>query len=56
MDVKDSLSKIVDTIARVERQHVGWSSVTYKGLRYQVFGGVRTPLWIRLGREIRGRE
>lgn len=33
-------------IQREPVQHVGWQSVRYQGKRYQVFGGIRGPLFI----------
>lgn len=36
------------TIRRVQREHSGWRSITYKGQRYQVFGGVLVDLFIDL--------
>ena len=37
--------------ARVRRHNGGvWLSVIYKGRRYQLFGGITTPIyWIQLG-------
>lgn len=43
-------------IYRLIRQHRGWGSATYKGKRYQVFGGIRGPLFIDLANPIRGRK
>jgi hypothetical protein len=44
---------IVETVARKPRQHTGWQSITYQGRRYQLFGGVRTSLFICLNNPIR---
>ena len=45
------MQEFTDSIAiveRVPRQHSNWQSVTYKGKRYQLFGGVRTFWFICL--------
>ena len=42
----------VGTACRVPRRHQGWDSVTYKGRRYQLFGGVRTSHFIDLSNPI----
>lgn len=39
---------------RVPRQHSNWQSVTYKGKRYQLLGGVRTFWFICLDHPIKG--
>lgn len=38
---------------RVPRTMVGWQCVTYKGLRYRLGGGIRTPYNICLNNPIR---
>lgn len=38
----------LETEARTPRQHKGWQSVTYKGKRYALRGGVRTDYFICL--------
>lgn len=42
----------VKTINRVPRQHKGWQSVTYKGKRYQLYGGVHVLSFICLNNPI----
>jgi hypothetical protein len=42
-------------ITRRARQHRGWLSVYWRGKRYQLFGGTRTPFFINPARPIRGR-
>jgi hypothetical protein len=42
-------------ITRSVRQHNGWQSVTYKGKRYILRGGIRTHMWINLSMPIKGR-
>ena len=39
---------VKDKIWRVPRQHKGWLSVKYKGVRYQLFGGVHVGRRINL--------
>lgn len=48
-------SDVVGHVWRIPRNHSGWCSVTYKGKRYQVFGGVYVDLFICLNRPIQGR-
>jgi hypothetical protein len=38
----------VEWATRVPRQHVKWQSVTYKGKRYQLHGGIHTNWFICL--------
>lgn len=38
----------VEWITRIPRQHNGWQSVTYKGKRYQLHGGIHTNYFISL--------
>lgn len=40
------------TIDRIPRQHVGWQSITYKGRRYRLGGGIRTDYFINLDNPI----
>lgn len=46
----------VEIVDRVPTFNVGWQSVTYKGRRYQLFGGIRTPFFICLNDPIKGRS
>lgn len=46
----------VEVVFRVPREHKGWESVRYKGKRYQLHGGIRTPLFITLTNPIRKKE
>lgn len=46
---------VVTTAQRVPRQHRNWQSVTYKGKRYQLFGGIHTNWFICLNSPIKGR-
>jgi len=43
-------------IERIPRQHKGWQSVTYKGKRYQVFGGIRNYEFIDLSNPLKTRK
>lgn len=59
-EVRDG-DTVVDIAYRFPRHHFRWQSVTYKGHRFQLFGGIRPPLrddreplWINLGRPIGG--
>lgn len=47
--------KIVDEIARTVRNHAGWQSVTYKGRRYQLFGGIRNAHFIDIANPLKRR-
>ena len=49
-EVKDGNDnfKTVGTAQRAPRWHAGWQSVTYKGNRYQLHGGIRNPLFINI--------
>ena len=47
---------VVDQVERVPRHHSGWQSITYKGNRYQLMGGIRTYFWINLTMPIKGRQ
>lgn len=47
---------VIEKVQRVVRQHHGWQSVTYKGKRYQLLGGVRTNCFICLNSPIKGRK
>lgn len=51
----DNNFRVVDIIERAPRWHVGWQSVTYKGKRYQVRGGIRNPWFINLRHPLKGR-
>ena len=43
----------VEIVNRVPRQHSGWQSVTYKGKRYQLFGGIHVFWFICLDHPIK---
>lgn len=47
-DDSTDFSDTVDRVRRVPREHSGWQSVTYKGKRYRLAGGIRTPYFISL--------
>lgn len=50
--------KFTDTVelaSRAVRQHSRWQSVTYKGKRYQLHGGVYTDWFICLNTPIKGK-
>lgn len=42
-------------VRRVPRQHKGWQSVSYKGKRYQLFGGFHVYWFICLNSPIEGK-
>lgn len=44
--------RVIAEVFRHTRQHKGWESVTYKGKRYQVFGGIRNPEFIDISHPI----
>lgn len=44
----------IEKVSRVPRQHKGWESVTYKGQRYQLHGGIHTEWFICLTTPIKG--
>jgi hypothetical protein len=54
--VSGEFTDVVDIVYRVPREHAGWQSVAYKGRRYQLHGGIRTPLFITLTNPIRERN
>jgi len=47
---------VVEQVERTPRQHSRWKSVTYKGIRYQLMGGIRTNYWINLSLPIKGKQ
>lgn len=51
----DDNFRVIDRAERVPQFHTGWESVNYKGLRYQLHGGVRNPLFINIKHPIKGR-
>lgn len=51
-----SFTDTVEIIRRIPRQHARWQSVTYKGKRYQLFGGVHTNYFICLDDPIHKRK
>ena len=58
IEVKDGANgfKVLATIQRTPRQHSGWVSIAFQGRRYQVFGGVRNPLFIDITSPLKQRE
>ena len=46
---------VVDTAERSPRWHAGWQSVTYRGARFQLHGGIRNPLFINIKHPITAR-
>jgi len=50
-----TFTDVVDTANRGVRQHSGWQSVTYKGKRYQLYGGIRTNWFICLNSPIKSK-
>jgi len=42
----DGFTDTIEQVWRIPRQHSGWQSVQYKGKRYQLHGGIRTPHFI----------
>ena len=50
-EVHDGLAA-VDIQTRIPKHHAGWQSVTYRGRRYQLFGGIRARLFINVNRPI----
>lgn len=56
VDGGSSFTDIVETVVVSVRKHSGWESATYKGKRYQVFGGIRNPLFIVLDHPLKGRK
>lgn len=55
-DDSTDFSDTCDRVRRVPRQHSGWQSITYKGKRYCLRGGFRTPYFICLNNPISTRE
>lgn len=53
-DVPDFTDEVED-ISRKPQQHAGWESIRYKGKRYQLHGGIRTPFFISLTNPIKGK-
>ena len=51
-----TFSDVVETVSRIPSFNAGWQAVTYKGGRYQLFGGVRTAYFICLNSPIKGRS
>ena len=43
----------IRTVSRVPVQNAGWQSVRFQNRWYQLFGGVRTPMFICLDSPIR---
>ena len=56
-EVKDGNAdfRVIDRATRAPRFHACWQSVTYKGQRYQLYGGIRNPLFINIKHPIKGR-
>lgn len=44
----DDSSRVIGTIDRKPRDHVGWQSIRYKKKRYQLHGGVRANYFINI--------
>ena len=58
IEVKDQRQRfaLITVIDRSPRQHAGWESITYKGARYQLFGGIRVPSFIDLSNPLKSRK
>lgn len=58
IDVKDGAHDFLTfgQIERVPRDHSGWQSIRYQGKRYQLFGGIRTNLFIDTNNPIKGKK
>ena len=56
-EVKDGNDnfKVIGRAVRAPQFHTGWQSVTYKGQRYQLHGGIRNPLFINVKHPVKGR-
>jgi hypothetical protein len=55
-DPKNPMTEFTDSVEiaqRIPRQHAGWQSVTYKGKRYQLFGGTHVFWFICLNSPIK---
>lgn len=48
-----TFTDLVRIARRCPRQHSGWQSVTFEGMRYELHGGIRTNLFICLNNPIR---
>jgi hypothetical protein len=48
IEVRSRSNTGVIVIRREPVRHVGWESVRYQGKRFQLFGGIRGPLFIDL--------
>jgi hypothetical protein len=55
-DGAGGFTDVVDVISRTPKKHSGWQSVTYKGKRYQLLGGIRTDYFISLRTGISSRN
>jgi hypothetical protein len=44
----DNGYKVIGTIERTPQMHAGWQSVTWRGQRYQLHGGIRNPEFINV--------
>jgi hypothetical protein len=51
-DSTDNWKTLHDVISRRPQCHTGWMAVHYKGQRFQLFGGIRNPLFINRARPI----
>lgn len=51
-----TFTDVVEIVSRTPTFNAGWQAVTYKGGRYQLFGGVRTPYFICLNDPIKVRR
>lgn len=57
-EIKDGTDgyRIIGTAKRIPRDHSGWQSVTYRGKRYQLYGGIYTPLFINISNPLSNRK
>jgi hypothetical protein len=54
-DSKDNWKTLHDTISRTPLNRKGWKAVNYNGQRFQLFGGIRNPLFINRSHPIKGK-
>jgi hypothetical protein len=47
---------VIEVVSRCVQYHSGWESITYKGKRYQLLGGIRTDWFINAANPIKGRN
>jgi len=53
---ENSHGPVIEKKSGAARQMAGWEWVSYKGRRYQLFGGIRGPYFIDLSNPIRSRK